>query len=39
MKDPIFLHGKGNENLESGTAVKRIEFVSNRMVYIILIGC
>jgi hypothetical protein len=43
-----FLYGKGNENNESGTgssvhkkiisAVKRVEFVSDRMSYIILRG-
>jgi hypothetical protein len=44
-----FLFGKGNENHELGTgifvhkkiisAVKRVEFVSDRMSYIILRGC
>jgi hypothetical protein len=43
-----FLYGKGNENRELGTgffvhkrvvsAVKRVEFVSDRMLYIILRG-
>jgi hypothetical protein len=45
----IFFYGKGNENHELGTvffvhrriisAVKRVEFVSDRMSYIILRGC
>jgi hypothetical protein len=45
-----FFYGKGNENHELGTcfffvhkkiisAVKRVEFVSDRMSYIILRGC
>jgi exonuclease III len=45
-----FFYGKGNENQESGTgfffvhkritsAVKRVEFISDRMSYIILRGC
>jgi exonuclease III len=44
-----FFYGKGNENNELGTgffvhkriesAVKRVEFVSNRMSHIILRGC
>jgi hypothetical protein len=44
-----FFYGKGNENHELGTgffvhkriisAVKRFEFVSDRMSYIILRGC
>jgi hypothetical protein len=44
-----FFYGKGNENHELGTsffihkriisAVKRLEFVSDRMSYIILRGC
>jgi hypothetical protein len=45
----MFFYGKGNENHELGTgffvhkkiisAVKRVEFVSDRMSYIILRGC
>jgi hypothetical protein len=45
----IFFYGMGNENHELGTgffvhkriisAVKRVEFVSDRMPYIILRGC
>jgi hypothetical protein len=44
-----FFYGKGNENYELGTgfflhkriisAVKRVEFVNDRMSYIILRGC
>jgi hypothetical protein len=44
-----FVYGKGNENHELGTgffvhkriisAVKRVEFVSDRMSYIMLRGC
>jgi hypothetical protein len=44
-----FIYGKGNENHELGTAffvhkiiisaVKRVEFISDRMSYIILRGC
>jgi hypothetical protein len=44
-----FFYGRGNENHELGTffhvhkrivsAVKRLEFVSDRMLYIILRGC
>jgi hypothetical protein len=44
-----FFYGKGNENHESGagfsvhtriiSAVKRVEFVNDRMSYIILRGC
>jgi hypothetical protein len=45
----MFFYVKGNENYELGTgflvhkriisAVKRVEFVSDRMLYIILRGC
>ena len=45
----IFLYGKGNKNHQLGTgffvhyrilsAVKRVEFVSDRMSYIVLRGC
>jgi len=47
--DYSFFYGKGNENYQSGTrffvyhrtvsAVKRAEFVSNRVSHIVLRGC
>jgi hypothetical protein len=47
--DYIFFYGKGNKNNHMGTgffvrdgivsAVKRVEFVSDRMSYIVLKGC
>jgi hypothetical protein len=47
--DCISFYGKGNENNQLGTdifghhrkvsAVKRVEFVSNRMLNIVLRGC
>jgi hypothetical protein len=47
--DYTFLYGKGNENHQLGTgffvhqrivpAAKKVEFVSDRMLYIVLRGC